>query len=83
MLRSLGRRPIAPLLCPYALVLRPKFLVGVGPFSVRTLALRAVSIRVAYPRVARVPNAKAKLGLGQAGALSVGCAAAGRDHRLI
>lgn len=77
MLRSLGRSPIAPLLCAYALVLMPKFLVGVGPFAVRTLVLRVVLILIAYAWAAKVANAKAKLSSTEADALSAGCAAAG------
>ncbi len=77
MLRSLGRSPIAPLICAYALVLMPKFLVGVGPLAVRTLVLRLVLVLIAYSWAARMVNAKTKVSSAEGDALSAGCAAAG------
>ncbi len=77
MLRSLGRSPIAPLLCAYALVLMPKFLVGVGPFAVRTLVLRVVPVLVAYFWAARTANAESAVGAVGDDRIAPGEAAAG------
>ncbi len=76
MTRSLGRSPLAPLLCAYALILMPKFLVGVGPFAVRTLVLRAVPVLIAYFWAARMVTAQSEANSAEGNLLSPGNAVA-------
>jgi hypothetical protein len=62
MNRALGHSQVAPLLCGYALILLPKFLVGVGPFAARALLARIVLVLLAYVWSARMANAHHTLG---------------------
>jgi hypothetical protein len=77
MTRALDRSPLAALLCGYALILMPKFLVSVAAFAVRTIVLRLVLVLAAYLWAARTSNVRSEVDSAGPAPLSPGKAAVG------